>query len=40
MNLKELATQHDEICESLIHTIVNDNNHRPDKLLSVKAANL
>ena len=36
MNLKELATQHDEICESLFHTIVNDNNHRPDKLLSVR----
>ena len=28
MNFKKLATHHDEICESLFHTIVNDNNHR------------
>ena len=28
MNVKELATHHDEICESLFHTIVNDNNRR------------
>ena len=27
MNFKVLATHHDEICESLFHTIVNDNNH-------------
>ena len=33
MNFKELATHHDEICESLFHTIVNDNNHRFYKLL-------
>ena len=33
MNFKELATHHDEICESLFHTIVNDNNHRLYKLL-------
>ena len=33
MNFKELATQHDEICESLFHTIVNDNNHHLYKLL-------
>ena len=26
MKFKELATQHDEICESLFHTIVNDYN--------------
>ena len=24
MNFKELATHHDEICEPLFHTIVND----------------
>ena len=33
MNFKELATHHDEICESLFHTIANDNNHRLYKLL-------
>ena len=33
MNFKELTTHHDEICESLFHTIVNDNNHRLYKLL-------
>ena len=33
MNFKELATHHDEICESLFHTIVNVNNHRLYKLL-------
>ena len=33
MNFKELATHHDEICESLFHAIVNDNNHRLYKLL-------
>ena len=27
MNFKVLATHHDEICASLFHTIVNDNNH-------------
>ena len=34
MNFKELATHHGEICESLFHTIVNDNNHRLYKLFS------
>ena len=34
MNFKELATHHDEIWESLFHTIVNDNNHRLYKLLA------
>ena len=34
MNFEELPTHHDEICESLFHTIVNDNNHRLYKLLS------
>ena len=33
MNLKELTTHHDEICESPFHTTVNDNNHRLYKLL-------
>ena len=33
MNFKELATYNDEICESLFHTIVKDNNHRLYKLL-------
>ena len=33
MNFKKLATHHDEICESLFHTIVNDNNHLFCKLL-------
>ena len=33
MNFKELATHHDEICESLFHTIANDNNHRLYRLL-------
>ena len=33
MNFKELATHHDEICETLFDTIVNDNNHRLYKLL-------
>ena len=32
MNFEELPTHHDEICESLFHTIVNDN-HRLYKLL-------
>ena len=27
MNFEELPTHHDEICESLFHTIVNENNH-------------
>jgi len=27
MNFKELAIHHDEICDSLFDTIVNDNNH-------------
>ena len=30
---KELTTRHDQICESLFHMIVNDNNHRLYKLL-------
>ena len=34
MNCKELATQYDEICETLFDTTVNDNNQ---KLLIVKA---
>ena len=33
MKFKELATHHDEICKSLFHAIVNDNNHRLYKLL-------
>ena len=33
MNFKELAIHHDEICETLFDTIVNDNNHRLYKLL-------
>ena len=33
MNFKELAIHHDEICESLFASIVNDNNHRLYKLL-------
>ena len=33
MNLNELATHQDEICESLLHTTVNDNNHHLYKLL-------
>ena len=33
MNFNELATHHNKICESLFHTIVNDNNHRLYKLL-------
>ena len=33
MNFKELAIHHDEICESLFDSIVNDNNHRLFKLL-------
>ena len=37
MNFKELATHHDEICESLFHTIVNDNKHRFYKLLPLPA---
>ena len=28
MKFKKIATRHDEICESLFQTIVNDNNHR------------
>ena len=28
MNFKELAIHHDEICESLFDSIVNDNNYR------------
>ena len=32
-NFKELATHHDEMCESLFYTIVNDDNHRLYKLL-------
>ena len=33
MTFKELATHRDDICESLFHTIVNNNNHRLYKLL-------
>ena len=33
MNFKVLATHHDEIYESLFHTMVNDNNHCLYKLL-------
>ena len=33
MNFEELPTHHNEICESLFHTIVNDNNHHLYKLL-------
>ena len=33
MKFKVLATHHDEICQSLFHTMVNDNNHRLYKLL-------
>ena len=33
MKFKKIATHHDEICESLFQTIVNDNNHRLYKLL-------
>ena len=33
MNFEELPTHHDELCESLFHTIVNDNNHPLYKLL-------
>ena len=33
MKFKELATQYDEICETLFDTNVNDNNHRLYKLL-------
>ena len=34
MNFKGLATHHDEICEPLFHTNVNDNHHRLYKLQS------
>ena len=33
MKFKKIATHHDEICESLFQTIVNDNNHRLYELL-------
>ena len=33
MNFEELPTHHNEICESLFHTIVNDNNRLLYKLL-------
>ena len=33
MNFKELAIHHDEMCETLFDTIVNNNNHRLYKLL-------
>ena len=33
MKFKKIATHHDEICESLFQTIVNDDNHRLYKLL-------
>ena len=33
MKFKKIAAHHDEICESLFQTIVNDNNNRPYKLL-------
>ena len=32
-NFKELATHHEEICETLFDTIGNNNNHRLYKLL-------
>ena len=35
MNFKKIATNHDEIRESLFQTIVNGNNHRRYKLLPV-----
>ena len=38
MKFKKIATHHDEICESLFQTIVNDNNHRLYKLLPVPHA--
>ena len=37
MNFQELATHHDEISESLFHTIVNDNNHCLYKLITCNA---
>ena len=33
ITFKELAAHHDEICELLFHTIVNDKNYRLYKLL-------
>ena len=33
MNFKELVIHHDEICESLFDSLINDNNHRLYKLL-------
>ena len=33
MTFKELAIHHDQICETLFDTIVNDNNHRLNTLL-------
>ena len=39
MNFKELAIHHDEICESLLDTIANDNNHRLYKLLPATRSN-
>ena len=33
MKFKKIAAHHDEICESLFQTIVNDNNHSLYKLL-------
>ena len=38
LNLKELATHHNEICETLFTTIVNDNNDRLYKLLPAPEA--
>ena len=31
---KKLVTHHEEICESLFHTIVNDDNHHLYKFLA------
>ena len=36
MNFKSLATYHDEMCETLFDTIVNDNNRRLCKFLPEK----
>jgi len=35
MNFQELAIHHDEICETLFDTIVNDDNHRLYKKLLI-----
>ena len=38
-NFKGLATHHDGICETLVDTIVNDNNHRLYKFITCAARN-